>query len=471
MPFFIREKLGEKQALTPEGFLLCTDVPVARTGEMLYAAQEIPDVEPNADNMIVVTRSAEDVFAPEFLASLKGKSVVILHPEDGEDVIPDNWKELTFGIGMDPRQGEGEHSDCIIMDLMITDPEAIKLVRNKELIEISLGYDAQIEQIKPGYARQFGFIGNHIALVDEGRCGPRCSISDRKYSTNRGVRDMATKTKAQRKYQDALKKWKDAVRAKDAEAEEEAEKELRDAEAELKEEGKEEGKKEERDRRRDEEPEEGKGDTHIHVGGEKSKFTDEDIEAFMKKNDEEHAEFRREIEALKKGEKGTRDSEEKEKEIQDRMADEVAEEKKEDAKKARDSAILSDTFSETTSLAEIIAPGIRLPFFDAKADRVKMLDSICSLRRQALELAYSTPSGRGLIEELHGSSPNFTTLSCKDTRTLFRSVGAAKKRDNSNQYSGHGNHHDTGNHQTGNKQITSLADLNKANAARFRTQN
>ena len=34
--------LGPTQRLTPEGFLLCKDVPIARTGEQLYHASELP---------------------------------------------------------------------------------------------------------------------------------------------------------------------------------------------------------------------------------------------------------------------------------------------------------------------------------------------------------------------------------------------------------------------------------------------
>ena len=45
--------------------------------------------------------------------------------------------------------------------------------------EVSLGYDADYEQTAPGVGRQTNIIGNHVALVERGRCGPRCAIGDR----------------------------------------------------------------------------------------------------------------------------------------------------------------------------------------------------------------------------------------------------------------------------------------------------
>ena len=42
MRYFTQEQLGETQSLTPEGFLLCENVPLARIGEMLYADGEVP---------------------------------------------------------------------------------------------------------------------------------------------------------------------------------------------------------------------------------------------------------------------------------------------------------------------------------------------------------------------------------------------------------------------------------------------
>ena len=456
--FLISAKLGEKQATTPEGFLLCLDVPVARTGEMLYAASEIPDIEAGPDGIIKVTRSAEDLFTAEFFASLNGKSVVVFHPEGGEDVSPSNWKDLTGGVGMNPRRGEGEFADYILMDLLITDAEAIELVRSKSLREISLGYDANVDQISPGCARQHNFIGNHIALVEEGRCGPRCSIGDkkptRKSTHNSGVKTMT----ARQKYQDALKKLKEAIRARDAEAEREAENELRDAADEMEKEDK---------KQRDGEPDD--SNVHIHVNGSgeggRSSFTDEDLAERFRKNDEDHDEFRAQLAELASKIGGGELTAEDEKMINDAVAEEVGEDLDEEGKKTRDSAILAGSFQDTASMAEIIMPGVRLPEFDAKAPKKMMLDAICGLRRKTLELSMATPDVRGLIEDIHGSTPDFSKMTCAAVRTLFRSVGAAKRRDNNSHIrDGKGGSHHT--QHSVQKPITSIAELNRLNEER-----
>src|SRR6266496_6280668 len=57
--FYVEEKLGEKQSLTPEGFLVCHDVPISRVGELVYLAKELPLV-PGPDGLIYVDRHAED---------------------------------------------------------------------------------------------------------------------------------------------------------------------------------------------------------------------------------------------------------------------------------------------------------------------------------------------------------------------------------------------------------------------------
>ena len=42
------------------------------------------------------------------------------------------------------------------------------------------GYNAFYEQTAPGLGRQKDIHCNHVALVDEGRCGKRCAIMDGK---------------------------------------------------------------------------------------------------------------------------------------------------------------------------------------------------------------------------------------------------------------------------------------------------
>jgi hypothetical protein len=173
--WFVTEKLGATQSFTPEGFLLCMNVPVARTGLMMYAPGEIP-VTPGRDGIIRITRTAEDLFRPETLASFNGKPIANDHPE--ETITPLTWQGTSVGHMQAIRRGSGVTDDVMYADFMICEAQAIEDVRAGKR-EVSLGYDADYVEDSPGYGRQTNIIGNHVAMVDKGRCGPRCSIGDR----------------------------------------------------------------------------------------------------------------------------------------------------------------------------------------------------------------------------------------------------------------------------------------------------
>ncbi len=54
---------------SPEGFLICHDVPINRTGVYEYYGSEIGKDGPDADKTFKVLRRPEDVFKPAALAS------------------------------------------------------------------------------------------------------------------------------------------------------------------------------------------------------------------------------------------------------------------------------------------------------------------------------------------------------------------------------------------------------------------
>jgi hypothetical protein len=173
--FFAVEQLGPNQSFTPEGYLLCEEVPIARTGVQDYAEMELEGIEAK-DGVIEVERNEDEVFSPDTIASFLGKPVTLNHPSD--PVTPDTWSYLAKGTAHNIRRGEGEQSNLLIADLLITDKGAINEIRNNGLKEISCGYDAEYEQIAPGRARQTSIVGNHVALVKNARCGPVCSVQD-----------------------------------------------------------------------------------------------------------------------------------------------------------------------------------------------------------------------------------------------------------------------------------------------------
>lgn len=174
-PFYTVESLGPSQKLTPEGFLVIHNVPLARTGPQLYSEREVP-VKGDSSGRVIIYRDEDEVFRPETIASLQGKPIAVEHPD--EDIIPTNYKELSVGHVINPRRGEGALNNLLLADLMITCPDAIKAVRNKELREVSVGYEADYEDSGGGRGRQRNILANHLALVRDGRCGPICRIGD-----------------------------------------------------------------------------------------------------------------------------------------------------------------------------------------------------------------------------------------------------------------------------------------------------
>lgn len=171
---FYASKISENMHETPEGYLVCVGVPIARTGEMIYGDGETP-LETNDEGVIKIFRDEKEVFRKETIASFEGKPVTISHPT--EFVSPENWSRLTKGILQNVRRGEGEQSNDLIADILITDNLAINLVKNG-LREVSCGYEAEYEQIKDGEGIQTNIIGNHLALVEQGRAGSSYAIND-----------------------------------------------------------------------------------------------------------------------------------------------------------------------------------------------------------------------------------------------------------------------------------------------------
>jgi hypothetical protein len=178
--FFAPEQLGRSRRLTPEGYLVCEGVPIARTGTHLYHEQDLSQggesaIKGDSNGVISVRRPDEEVFRPETVASFEGKSITIEHPP--EFIGPHNQKEHEVGHMQNVRRGTGSESDLLLADLLVKDPQAIAYV-NRELPQLSSGYDAGYEQDRPGQAVQRNIVGNHVALVRRGRAGPRVTVRD-----------------------------------------------------------------------------------------------------------------------------------------------------------------------------------------------------------------------------------------------------------------------------------------------------
>ena len=172
---YFGEKISPHMVTTKEGFLICLDTPIARTGTMQYLARELPDnVRPDGDldRVVTVTRDPSEVFDSAATASFEGKPVCDDHPP--EDVTPENAAAYSKGHIQNVRRA----GDQLIADLHITDPTLINEVRDNLKREISCGYDCLIEDAGNGAYRQKQIRGNHVAVVSQGRAGPDVAIKD-----------------------------------------------------------------------------------------------------------------------------------------------------------------------------------------------------------------------------------------------------------------------------------------------------
>ena len=163
----------------PEGYLICLNVPVARIGVQEYLPSELGLPGPD-DRMIPVHRRAEEVFSPACVASFEGMPVTDNHPASPEGVNADNIRYLQKGHAHNIRRGAPPEEDLLLADLIITDPRLIRQILDGKR-EISCGYNYVLAE-EDGQYFQRDIRGNHVAVVDSGRAGPRVAIRDQKRS-------------------------------------------------------------------------------------------------------------------------------------------------------------------------------------------------------------------------------------------------------------------------------------------------
>lgn len=168
--------ISPNQMETVEGFLICRNVPIARTGEMEYLESELRS-DGSSSKMVTVCRSPDEVFSEAALSSFEGKPVTDEHPP--ELLTPDNCIRYSRGHAQNIRKGEGEWEGHVIADLHIQDEELIQAVQNGKR-EISCGYECSYTENEDGTYSQHDIRGNHIAVVTRGRAGKHVAILDSK---------------------------------------------------------------------------------------------------------------------------------------------------------------------------------------------------------------------------------------------------------------------------------------------------
>ena len=205
---YFATRLSENIAETPEGFLLCTNVPIARIGYQDYLASE---VGAEGNGIVKVYRSPEEVFAATTIASAEGKDVTDLHPS--EWVNTTNHGSYSKGHIQNVRKGTGEDSDYLVADLFIKDAVLISKVKNGQR-EVSCGYNYDIKIDELGRYCQVGIMMNHCAIVPNGRAGKNVAIRDSK-PIDKEIKKMSSKSLFQMIFGLGMKEF-----AKDASPEE-----------------------------------------------------------------------------------------------------------------------------------------------------------------------------------------------------------------------------------------------------------
>lgn len=444
------EQLSENQELTNDGFLICWNTPIARVGYLFYDQHELKEIEPDKHGIIRVLRTPEEVFAADAIASFNGKPVTDEHPDDL--ISPDTWKESkAVGVVQNPRRGTGADADVLLADLLIYDNDMIELITSKKRRELSCGYTSDYEQNAPGQATQRNILGNHVAIVKQGRCGPRCSVRDHKKM--RRTFDLRGLLKRRAALDEELAEAMIARRG-------------------------------EGDYLSNEGPEaqEGPGalaGTHIHIhtggGGE---MKDEDKEE--KKEDEENKDtdpyearfkaiedslaemkdsHKKMLDSLEDFKNGTvsaesqdkknkdEDKEEKEdkedEEVENKDASEVEEEEEKEEEKGKegetkDSTSLRAAWADTISRAEKLAPGLRsLGTFDAAMQRRKTKDQLCIFRRRALAQAFQDAATETVVKKYIPNRQAVSKLPCAAVRVAFMAASDDAGALNNNRHRAH----------------------------------
>ncbi len=420
MKYYSPTRLSENIGETPEGYLICIGVPIARTGEMVYVSGETP-LEVGDDGKVLVYRSEKEVFNEKTIASFEGKSVTIRHPEKFVD--PSNWRELTIGVIQNVRRGKGEQDQELLADVLVMDAEGIKKVK-EGLREVSCGYEADFVQDEKGRGEQINIIGNHLALVEQGRAGSSFAIRDHK-----GVSDMkkSLKEKVMELFSNAQA---EAVKVIDAAAEEKKddkkkEGEGKDAEAEVIVDNKAvmqaidelkgmlAGKKDDK-----------KKDGSDTVVGDEEEGASPSLEERLNKLEAAVAKLL--------------EREAKEDEV--KVDDEDAEEIVEDEDMEGESSLVGDEAAQV----EILAPGL-------KATK--------NIKVEALKKAYSTKDGKAAIEKLIGKrAPAYDSAS--EVEVLFNGAAEILKSTRTEEFAGSKQVRDS---KTEGNKVYSPEDINAMN--------
>ena len=177
---------------TPQGFMICKDVTLAKPMVKEYYAGELGVVDGfEATDIINIYTPPDVLFGQPVIDGYNASDVVMMHPK-GNQLNSDNYKDHVIGTAKNVRADNG----YLIADLTIKDKWAIESIEYEDVKQISLGYAAELDmtagttETGQAYHGQWvGMVADHVAVVREGRCGDDCKIGDKQtVKTEQGMK-------------------------------------------------------------------------------------------------------------------------------------------------------------------------------------------------------------------------------------------------------------------------------------------
>src|SRR5215472_14807959 len=138
---YLATRISPHLARTPDGFLLCRNVVIARSGPLEYMPSEL---DLPGSQHITVHRPPEAVTSRHFLASVEGAPLTDSHP--GRFVDAGNFQVYSRGHAQNARVGpRDEHGNVtVIADLFVADGGLAERVESGSVRDVSIGYDLDI---------------------------------------------------------------------------------------------------------------------------------------------------------------------------------------------------------------------------------------------------------------------------------------------------------------------------------------
>ncbi|HDR1925706.1 TPA: DUF2213 domain-containing protein [Pasteurella multocida] len=178
-----KDKGTTSRSFTKDGYLV-VPATLSRVGIFDYHNSELGKGDKGIKR---VARTEKSLFSDETIKSFENAPLTLGHPDT--DVNATNWKTLAVGSMRNVRRID----DHLAGDAWIYDEKAIKLIQDKGIDELSCGYQCDLldSSVEGADFEMSAMVGNHIAIVANGRCGNSCKLADQQ----KGNEKMSEKRK------------------------------------------------------------------------------------------------------------------------------------------------------------------------------------------------------------------------------------------------------------------------------------